>query len=285
VRRESPRGLIGNSRELSLVDLVQMKAHAQGTCRIEVQGPRGPGVLFVSGSSIVHAEYGGAMGADAASALLAEERVEYRATSDVPLPEPTMHADARALVLQAAVELDERRRGSVPARAAPLPGAPAAGGRIRQRLRAVLGGVAVAVVLAAVALARIQVGPSAAAAIQTPSAPSTGASGPAPLPESRRLEPVEASALTGVRDEVPVLVAGEPPRTPAPGLALRPTIVVRILVDEAGAVARAEVYQPRPDLEEYERAALASARALRFRPARRDGAAVPAWINWPVDFI
>jgi TonB family protein len=61
--------------------------------------------------------------------------------------------------------------------------------------------------------------------------------------------------------------------------------VVRILVDEEGGVARAEVYQPRPGLEEYERAAIVSARALHFRPARRDGATVPAWINWPVDFI
>jgi TonB family protein len=271
-------GLIGNSRELPLFDLVQLKANAQGTCRIQVQGPRGPGVLFLSGPSVVHAEYGGATGVHAACALLGEERVEYWATSDVPLPAPTMQEDARALVFQAAVELDERRRGGAP-RPGPAPAdAPAtASGRRRQRVRAVAGGVALAVVGALVALARIQVGPSEAAAI--PPAPASA------TPERRRPQPVEASALTGARDELPVLLAGEPPRTPAPGLALRPTVVVRILVDEEGAVSRAEVYQPRAGLEDFERAALAAVRKLRFQPARRDGAPVPAWLNWPVDFI
>jgi TonB family protein len=275
-------GLIGNSRELSLADLVQMKAQAQGSCRIQIQGARGPGVLFLYGPSVIHAEYAGAVGVPAASALLAEERVEYWATSDVPLPTPTMQADARALVFQAAVELDELRRGSAPRPVPPPASAPGAAGGRRTRLRAVAGGVALAAVAAIVALARIQVGPSEAAAITAAKAP------PAPAgvaPEPRRAEPVEASALTGARDELPVLLAGDPPRSPAPGLALRPTIVVRILVDDGGAVTRAEVYQPRAGLEEFERAALAAVRKLRFHPARRDGVPVPAWVNWPVDFI
>ena len=273
-------GLIGNSRELPLFDLVQLKANAQGTCRIQVQGPRGPGVLFLSGPSVVHAEYGGATGVHAACALLGEERVEYWATSDVPLPAPTMQEDARALVFQAAVELDERRRGGAP-QPGPAPAdAPAtASGRRRQRVRAVAGGVALAVVGALVALARIQVGPSRAAATSAAPAP------PSPAPAPRRPDPVEATALAGPQDALPVLVAGEPPRTPVPGLALRPTVIVRILVDEGGAVARAEVYQPRPGLEEFERAAVAAARDLRFRPAVRGGAPVPAWLNWPIDFI
>lgn len=55
-------GLIGNSRELTLADLVQMKAHGHGTCRIQVQGPQGTGALLLSGSRVVHAEYAGAVG-------------------------------------------------------------------------------------------------------------------------------------------------------------------------------------------------------------------------------
>jgi TonB family protein len=270
-------GLIGNSRELPLADLVQLKAQAQGTCRIQVNGSRGPGVLVLSGPSVIHAEYAGTSGIDAACALLAEERVEYWASSDVPLPPPTMQVEARALVFQAAVALDERRRGGA---REPSPGAPArASGRRTQRLKAIAGGIALAGVVAVVALARIQVGPSEAAAIPAIAVPSAAA------PEPRRVEPVEASALTGARDELPVLLSGEPPRTPTPGLALRPTIVVRILVDEGGAVARAEVYQPRAGLEDFERTALAAVRKLRFHPAQRDGAPVPAWVNWPVDFI
>jgi protein TonB len=273
-------GLIGNSRELTLVDLVQMKAHGRGTCRIQVQGPRGPGILFLAGAEIVHAEYAGAVGLPAAAALLAEERVEYWATSDVALPPPTMRADAKALVFQAAVQLDELRRGRAPA-LRPAPAAADVPPRRRRggALRAVAGAIAVAAVVGVVALARIQVGPSQAAATSAAPAP------PSPAPAPRRPDPVEATALAGPQDALPVLVAGEPPRTPVPGLALRPTVIVRILVDEGGAVARAEVYQPRAGLEEFERAALAAARNLRFRPALRGGAPVPAWLNWPVDFI
>jgi len=272
-------GLIGNSRELTLVDLVQMKAHGRGTCRIQVQGPHGPGVLFLAGAEIVHAEYAGAVGLPAASALLAEERVEYWATSDVALPPPTMRADAKALVFQTAVQLDERRRTGAPApRAAPA-AAPVPPRRRAGAIRAFAGAVVLAAVVAVVAFARIQVGPSRAAA--TSAAPSP----PSPAPAPRRPDPVEASALNGPQDALPVLVAGEPPHTPVPGLALRPTVIVRILVDEGGAVARAEIYQPRPGLEEFERAAVAAARDLRFRPAVRGGAPVPAWLNWPIDFI
>lgn len=272
-------GLIGNSRELTLFDLVQLKAHGQGTCRIQVQGPHGPGVLHLSGPEVVHAEYAGERGLRAASALLAEERVEYWATSGVALPPASMRADARALVLEAAVQLDERRRGSPPERREPAPRVPAAPrDRRRPVVRALAGGATVAAVVAVVALARVQVGPSQAAAV-------AAAPPPAPAPEPRRLEPIEASTLGGPRDELPVLLAGDPPRTPVPGLALRPTVIVRLLVDEGGNVARADLYQPRPGLEEFERAALVTASKLRFRPALRDGAPAAVWLNWPVDFI
>jgi len=190
-----------------------------------------------------------------------------------------MRADAKALVFQTAVQLDERRRTGAPApRAAPA-AAPVPPRRRAGAIRAFAGAVVLAAVVAVVAFARIQVGPSRAAA--TSAAPSP----PSPAPAPRRPDPVEASALNGPQDALPVLVAGEPPHTPVPGLALRPTVIVRILVDEGGAVARAEIYQPRPGLEEFERAAVAAARDLRFRPAVRGGAPVPAWLNWPIDFI
>jgi TonB family protein len=105
---------------------------------------------------------------------------------------------------------------------------------------------------------------------------------PAPAPS---LVPVEASELRTPRDELPVLLSGEPPRSPEPELALRPTIVLRLLVEANGGVARAEVYRPRPELARFEDAALEAARRFAFRPARRDGAPVGVWINWPIDFL
>jgi TonB family protein len=274
-------GLIGNSSELTLTDLVQMKAMSRGTCRILVQGSQGPGVLYISDGSVIHAEYAGRVGIPAASALLAEERVEYRATSDVATPAPTMQMDASTLILQTAVQVDEDRRVTGPARAArqapgrdPARDAP----RSRKRIVRAVGGVLVAAVVAIVAFARVTVGPSEAVANPT-------AAPPAPVPEALARAAVEANRLTGARDALPVLLSGELPRTPSPEVALRPTVIVRILVDESGAVARAEVYQPRAELAGFEQAALAAARGFKFRAARREGQLVASWINWPVDFL
>ena len=167
-----------------------------------------------------------------------------------------------------------------------LPGAqqpprPSPASPVRRRagrmLAAALGGLAVAAATVLAVTGTISVKRSEA-----------GAAVPAPpsLPAPPRPGPVvEVSSLTGPRDAPPVLVAGEPPRSPAPDQGLRPTVILRLLVDESGRVARAEVYQPRHDLGDFEQAALEAVRHFTFRPARRDGEPVPAWVNWPVDFI
>jgi TonB family protein len=270
-------GLIGNSSELSLQDLVQMKALSRGTCRIQVRGPRGPGVMYVSEGAVVHAEYDGREGLPAASALLAEEQVDYRVTSDVDVPPPSMKVAASALILQTAVQVDEHRRAaSAVAAPAGEPAAPATsrGRHARRLLGAVAGGLGVAALVAFAAFARVTVSPNEASA-----------NPPVPVPEARPREPIEANRLTGARDALPVLLSGELPRTPSPDLALRPTVIVRVLVDEGGAVAQAAIYQPRAELAGFEQAALSAVKGFRFQPARREGQPVAAWINWPVDFL
>ena len=94
---------------------------------------------------------------------------------------------------------------------------------------------------------------------------------------------LETSDLVGPRDQPPSLTFGEQPTLPgnaAPGL--RPTVTIRMLIDANGDVVRAHIHRPRPGLASVEAVALAAAREYRFEPARRDGAAVSAWINWPV---
>ncbi len=96
---------------------------------------------------------------------------------------------------------------------------------------------------------------------------------------------VEASALADTGGSLPVLVAGAPPQSPDPGMALKPTVVCRLLVDRQGGVARAKVFQHRPDFARFEDVALSAVKQYRFQPARRSGQAVSVWINWSVDFI
>jgi TonB family protein len=78
--------------------------------------------------------------------------------------------------------------------------------------------------------------------------------------------------------EMPVLPS------PDPSVALAPEIVIRVLVDERGSVARASIFGSRPGLERFERAALEAGQQLRFKPAEREGKPVPVWIHVPVRF-
>ncbi len=288
-------GLVGNSSELSLADLIQVKGQSPGTCLIQVQGRGGSGRLFLDRGMISHAEYAGLAGEPAAQALLSEVRVAFRAESGAPPPAPNMAAEHRALLLRAAVLSDEQRRG-LDARPEPLPEpspafdhdllepvdelpAPRPAGAFRRR-SALVGGLAAAAALGAIAAAlfgsvTVRSTHAEAAVRPTPAAPT-------PSPPAA---PLEASALSPPRDELPVLLQGEPPRSPSPEVPLRPTVILRLLVDETGKVARAEVYEPRADLAAFERAAVRAAASFAFRPALRNGAQVAVWINWPVDFL
>ena len=59
--------------------------------------------------------------------------------------------------------------------------------------------------------------------------------------------------------------------------------VLRIYIDTAGLVDTARVETPSQHAA-FDSAALAGTGALRFEPARRDGAAVGKWVLLPVEF-
>jgi TonB family protein len=290
--------LASQSSDLSLADLLQVKGQSRGSCCILLQGQRGPGCLFLNEGVVVHAEYAGLVGESAAHALLWEEMLSIRVTSGAPPPSPNMAVEHRTLVFRAAVLADESRRTRTPpppppsevgsnqdliTRApAPAPAAPDPPPARRPSRRGAwasfLAAAAVGAGGTALVMTAMRKTPRAADAIQ-PMPPAALA--PAPTPPAA---PLEASALSPPKDHLPVLLSGQLPRSPAPDLPLRPTVILRLLVDETGAVARAEVYQPRADLAAFEQAALRAAAHFSFRPALREGARVAVWINWPVDF-
>jgi protein TonB len=108
--------------------------------------------------------------------------------------------------------------------------------------------------------------------------------GAPPPPAAAPIAPVEADSLTGPADSQPRLKLGAAPRSPEPDAAVVPTIVCRVLVDERGRVGDARIFRSRLDLASFEDAALAAVRGFVFEPARRAGAPVPVWVNWPVTF-
>ena len=279
--------LVAHSSELSLFDLLQVKGAAHATCRIAVQAPGAPGVLFLKRGVLVYATYGARTGEEAAYAILQEPHLDYHVTSDAIAPQPNMQVGHQALVLEAVRRIDECARRPVSASALPeaFPLEPAPTdqeARARSRVTwLVLTMTGLALAVATVALVAALCRSPGAALPATASAHGLAAE-PGPGPAAAGA--LDASQLHEPGDRLPAALAAGRVPSPDPGYPLRPTVVCRLLVDASGAVAQARVYQHRDGLEAFEAAALASVRAYRFAPARRAGAPVPAWINWPVEF-
>lgn len=287
-------GLVASTRELSIADFLQVKGLSRSTCRILVEGRQGTGVLLLERGDVVYASYAEHVGERAAHAIVKEPSLDFRSSSDVPIPLRNMRVGTQALVMEAARRQDEDERALDVGRrddAFEDPD-PAAARREENRAGAIAAashrpssrGLRAPLVALACGAAAVVLG-TAALVVARPSAlrPRVAMADAGPVPPERS-DPLEASVLVGPRDRLPALVAGNPPGIPDPSAALRPTVVCRLLVDARGAVVRAEVFQRRPDLARFEDAALEAARRFRFKPALRGGEPCAVWINWPVSF-
>ena len=96
-----------------------------------------------------------------------------------------------------------------------------------------------------------------------------------------RVAPKPIATRTAV-DRLVKLQEGSAPA--APGGALVPTIVLRLLVGADGQVAQAEVQSRRDGLAALEKQAIEAVRTYRFQPALQAGKPVEAWITLPVRF-
>ncbi len=118
-----------------------------------------------------------------------------------------------------------------------------------------------------------------------PRAPRSGGAASTPASRATNTQNSGTAAIDPLRaDGEPVFVSGDAPFTPDSSSAFAPTIVCRVLVDSTGHVCDARVYGSRPDLAAMESIALAVVRTYRFRPARRAGVPLEAWVNQPVTF-
>jgi TonB family protein len=288
--------LSGHSRELSLVDLVQASMLGRNTCRILVATAEGRGVIYLEDGRVVDAALGNLAGRDAFVAMIAREDVYFHVDTGVRSPTRTVSEDSQVLLLDAMRLHDEgllprpdfsSNRADVPSvsngnirrfpamaerptvEAAPetAAGQPPAGAR---RWPLVVGGMVVIAVLATTAL--IMARPA-----QRPTTTS-------PPAGSAVDEIVEANALSEPGDVPPRVLSSTAPSSPDRTLAIKPTIVCRILVGTDGTIRDAKIYRSRLDLASFEEAALEHVKTLRFAPGRRAGAPVAVWLNWPVSF-
>jgi phosphate transport system substrate-binding protein len=288
--------LSGSYDVVSLADLIQVAAQNRRRARIRIAAGDQVGVLYLDDGHVVHASFGGLEGNTAVYHALAAPGLVYQIDPDVPAPWRNVNGTTTQLVLEAARLSDEgwtpvptgdhgAREISAPVPVAtarrdtmaPPVGAPAPSPRPRRTLPVVLGAVAIAALgVAAWAVVSREPGVAASAAV-------AGAVARVEAPAASA-ETVEATSLTGAGDAPPRLLEGAPAPRPAVDLALTPTIVCRLRVDAAGAVTEARIFRSRLDLAVFEDAALTAVSHYRFQPARKAGAPVAVWINWPVGF-
>jgi TonB family protein len=293
--------LSGNTRELSLADLILVKAHDPGSYRLRLSGPAGDGLLLIRGGRVVHAAYGELPAADAAYLLVTEEAVDFKVEADVNIPAQTMNFGAQELLMEAMRRFDE----GVLKRPKPIQVTMGTGVSTRREpprprshearkspeteaLRRAMGRVLFAepetpistirrrstllwAILLGVALVPGLIGAGLRAGI---------------FSSTSHREVVRLSDLGGPRDALPILLSGGPATAPSDAEpSLHRTILFRIRIDRDGNVHPLRPRETREGLAAFEAAATEALKTYRFSPALREGVAVPIEVNWPVDFV
>ena len=253
--------LTGKFSELPLTDLIQVLSANRKTCRVYIRVDEADGELFIDAGQIVHAQFGQLFGSEAVYAFIAASaRARFTLQSGARTDKRTVYEATPTLVMEGLRRIDE---GLVSHLTGPIsaPAAQRASGRWT-----VLTATSIAVAIVAVGMVIGAAWSPEIVALRT--APAA----------------IDALELTGPNDRKPQLKEGTHPVSPKKGSALSPSIVCRILVSADGTVARASVYRSRPGLGPFESVALAAVEQYVFEPARRDGAPIPVWVNWPVTF-
>ena len=103
--------LSGNTGELSLADLILIKAMDPRSYRLSLSGPSGDGLMFLEAGRVVHAAYGELPPQDAAYLLVTEQDVEFHVESDADVSAHTLELRPQELLMEAMRQLASTRMG------------------------------------------------------------------------------------------------------------------------------------------------------------------------------
>lgn len=275
--------LAGDLKEFSLPDFLQIQSTTNRTAAIKVMAPDGVGVIYLESGRPVHARFVDLEGERAVLALLGVRSGYFEAAPEATTSERTIKEPLSRLLLDfAALEA----AGLVPR---PTPGSalstvlspdsvPEGRSEIAPRLpdaRVRRSPAVLSLVLASLTgLAMVGY-----FALSRQAAPVVAQG----TPRVTQV-PIEVAALAPPADTLPQLLAGQPPVAPASDLAITPTVVCRVLINDLGEVADVKVFRSRVEVAAFEDAAVAAVQGYRFSPALRAGRPVSVWMNLPVTF-
>jgi HD-GYP domain-containing protein (c-di-GMP phosphodiesterase class II) len=106
--QENDRGLSGRIEDFSLSDIIQILGMGLKTAKVEIDGDKGKGILYLAHGKVVHASTGNLLGPEAFYELMGCEEGSFFIRHGHSIDEVNVTLDTMYLLLEAARIIDER---------------------------------------------------------------------------------------------------------------------------------------------------------------------------------
>ncbi|MBI4749838.1 MAG: DUF4388 domain-containing protein [Acidobacteria bacterium] len=106
--------LVGDLKDLALVDIIQINCVGRNTARLTVHYPIGDGIFYFAEGEVVDARLGNLVGTDAVYKALAYDQGSFRIDTGIPAPQRTIFEPWANLIMEGLRLLDEARAGLIP---------------------------------------------------------------------------------------------------------------------------------------------------------------------------
>jgi predicted regulator of Ras-like GTPase activity (Roadblock/LC7/MglB family) len=107
--------LVGDLKDLALVDIIQINCIGRNTARLTVHYPTGDGVFYFQDGEVVDARFGGVTGIEAVYQALRYNEGSFRIDTGIAAPQRTIFEQWPNILMEGMRILDEERAGIIPA--------------------------------------------------------------------------------------------------------------------------------------------------------------------------
>jgi predicted regulator of Ras-like GTPase activity (Roadblock/LC7/MglB family) len=111
--------LVGDLKDLALVDIIQINCIGRNTARLTVHYPNGDGVFYFQDGEVVDARFGNLTGTDAVYHALRYNEGSFRIDTGIAAPTRTIYEQWANILMEGMRILDEERAGIIPASPGP----------------------------------------------------------------------------------------------------------------------------------------------------------------------
>src|ERR1051325_157621 len=104
--------LVGDLKDLALVDIIQINCVGRNTARLSVNYPTGEGVFYFQDGDMVDARFGNLVGVDAVYKALNIEEGSFRIDAGVTAPSRTIFEQWAGILMEGMRLIDEARNNA-----------------------------------------------------------------------------------------------------------------------------------------------------------------------------